>query len=368
MDDGVVLPFRVSFSASEIEQFLARARKVLDSGWLIPGPNNRELEQRFAEFIGISHTVAVSSGTSALEIMMRTAELDGSAVLVPSNTNYATAEAALRAGCLPVLYDAGLYPELREIETAYTSDVAALIVVHVGGYLSPELPRIRDWCDRRGVLLLEDASHAHGARLHERGAGTFGAAAAFSMFATKVITTAEGGLIATADPRFAADCRRYRDQGKADDGVHHMVFGSSWRMSELHAALGAVLMGGLDVGLDRANELVRRYVRGIAHPAVRVPYEPAVRYSGHKFIVTTDGEAARDSLRAHLHARGIRTAKGVYEVPLHRQPALGLETGLAFPVADLFAASHMCLPMWKGMTDKDSDRVIEAVNAWPHSR
>ncbi len=361
----LISPFRVSFTATEVERFLVRARDVLESGWLIPGPNNRELEQRFGEFIGGAQAVAVSSGTAALEIALRAAGLAGSVVLVPANTNYATAEGAVRAGCRPLLYDAGLYPEVGAIEAAHTSDVAALIVVHIGGYLSPELPAVRAWCDRRGVLLIEDASHAHGARLHGRCAGTFGSAAAFSMFATKVITTAEGGLIVAADPVLAALCRRYRDQGKADDGVHHAVFGSAWRMSELHAALGTVLMDGLAASLDRANQLVRRYVEGIRHPAVRVPYEPAVRYSGHKFIITTDA-AARESLRAHLHGRGVRTAKGVYEVPVHRQPVLGLGAGRGFPVADGFAASHLCLPMWKGLTDADADRVIEAVNAWPY--
>jgi perosamine synthetase len=363
--DDLIPPFQVSFSQSEVAQFLARARDVLESGWLIPGRNNRELEQRFAEFVGGSHAVAVSSGTSALEIVMRAGGLGDSAVLVPANTNYATAEAVLRAGCRPVLYDAGLYPELREIETAPADGVRALIVVHIGGYLSPELPAIRAWCDRHGVLLIEDASHAHGARLREQCAGTFGAAAAFSMFATKVITTSEGGVIITADPALATDCRRYRDQGKAADGVHHEVFGSSWRMSELHAALGIVQMDALAAVLERVNQIVCRYVRGIGHPAVRVPHEPTVRYSGHKFIVTTDGGAARESLRTHLHNRGIRAAKGVYEVPLHRQPTLGLAAGQAFPLADLFAASHLCLPMWKGLTDADADRVIEAVNAWP---
>jgi perosamine synthetase len=364
--DEMIHPFRVSFSPGEVEQFLARAREVLESGWLIPGQNNRELEQRFAGFVGGSHAVAVSSGTSALEIVMRAAGLGGLAVLVPANTNYATAEAALRAGCRPVLYDAGLCPELREIETAHDDGVRALIVVHIGGYLSPELTAIRAWCDLHGVLLIEDASHAHGARLGEQYAGTFGVAAAFSMFTTKVITTAEGGVIVTADPALAADSRRYRDQGKADDGAHHELFGSSWRMSELHAALGIVQMDALPTVLERANQIVCRYVRGIRHPAVRVPHEPTVRYSGHKFIVTTNDEPARESLRAHLHSQGIRAAKGVYEVPLHRQPALGLGAGQAFPLADLFATSHLCLPMWKGLTDGDADRGIEAVNAWPH--
>jgi dTDP-4-amino-4,6-dideoxygalactose transaminase len=361
--DKLVAPFRVDFSVSEVDQYLTLARAVLESGWLIPGVNNAELEQRFAEFIGSAHAVAVASGTAALEIVLRALGLGGSTVLVPANTNYATAEAALRAGCRPVLYDSGLYPDLDAIE-AGAQDTAALIVVHIGGYLSPELPTIRAWCAERGVLLVEDASHAHGARLHEQHAGTFGVAAAFSMFATKVLTTGEGGLITTADPDLARDCRRYRDQGKADDGLHHVAFGSAWRLSELHAALGVVQLRGLPASLDRANQLVHRYVEGIDHAAVWVPHDPAVRYSGHKFIVKTEDSSARASLRDHLRSAGIRTAKGVYEVPLHRQPVLGLGPGRAFPLADAFAATHLCLPMWKGLTDVDADRVIEAVNGW----
>src|SRR5882672_1197505 len=203
-----VASFKVKFSASEVEQFLDRARAALESGWLVPGANNAELERRFAEFVGVSQAVAVASGTAALEIVARVLGLGDAAVLVPANTNYATAEALMRAGCRVRLYDSGLYPELRVIEATCAEDVAALVVVHVAGYLSPQLPAIREWCDRRGIHLIEDASHAHGSRLNGQSAGTFGAAAAFSMFATKVMTTAEGGLITTADPEVAAGCRR----------------------------------------------------------------------------------------------------------------------------------------------------------------
>jgi dTDP-4-amino-4,6-dideoxygalactose transaminase len=370
--DEQVAPFRVSFTPREVELFLARARTALESGWLIPGVNNAELEQRFGTVAGDVHAVAVSSGTAALEIALRAAGVGGASVLVPANTNYATAESVVRAECRPVLYDAGLYPDLAAIEAAYTPDVAAVIVVHIGGYLSPGLPAMRAWCDHRGVLLIEDASHAHGARLGERHAGSFGVAAAFSMFATKVVTTGEGGVVTTADPMLAGLCRRYRDQGKADDGLRHVVFGSAWRMSELHAALGVAQLDDLVSVLDRVNQLVCRYVAGIDHPEVVVPHEGSVRYSGHKFIVTTADRVARESLRAHLHGRGVRAAKGVYEVPLHRQPVLGPMLGAAagqvFPVADRFAGSHLCLPMWKGLTDADADRVVEAVNSWPGGR
>ncbi|MBV9141925.1 MAG: DegT/DnrJ/EryC1/StrS aminotransferase family protein [Pseudonocardiales bacterium] len=106
-----IAAYRVQFSDREIEEFLTKARSILSSGWLIPGAHNAEFEQRFAEFIGVSHATAVASGTAALEIGFRCLGLGGAAVLVPANTNYATAEAVLRAGGRPVLYDSDLYAE-----------------------------------------------------------------------------------------------------------------------------------------------------------------------------------------------------------------------------------------------------------------
>jgi dTDP-4-amino-4,6-dideoxygalactose transaminase len=222
-----IAAYRVQFSDREIEEFLGKARRILSSGWLIPGVHNAELERRFAEFIGVSYVTTVASGTAALEIGFRCLGLGGAAVLVPANTNYATAEALLRAGGRPVLYDSDLYADARSIEAACTRDVAAVAVVHIGGYLAPCLPVIRRFCDERGLSLVEDASHAHGATLRGMAAGTFGDVAAFSLFATKAVTTAEGGMLVTGDARVAADSVRYRDQGKADDGVHHIVFGSA---------------------------------------------------------------------------------------------------------------------------------------------
>lgn len=363
-----IAAYRVHFSDSEIEDFLGKVRGILSSGWLIPGSHNADLEHQFSDFLGAPHATAVASGTAALEIGFRCLGLTGASVLVPANTNYATAEAVLRAGGRPVLYDSDLYPDLPTIEAACASDVGAVVVVHIGGYLTPDLAAIRRFCDERGIFLVEDASHAHGAALQGKAAGTFGDVAAFSMFATKVVTTAEGGILVTADDRVAADSVRYRDQGKADDGVHSILFGSAWRMSELHAALGLVQMDGLRSNLVRANEIVKRYVAGITHPLVGVPYHPEVRYSGHKFIVVTPDGTARESLKIYLLGSGIRCGKGVYEVPLHRQPALCPQVGNQFPNAERFAATHLCLPMWKGLTDPEVDRVIEVVNHWQQGR
>ena len=135
-------------------------------------------------------------------------------------------------------------------------------------------------------------------------------------------------------------------------------------MSESHAALGLVQMDGLESNLARVNEIAARYTAGIVHPWVHVPHDPEVRRSGHKFVVLTPDKTARESLKTHLLSNGIRCGKGVYDVPLSRQPALEFGVGWQFPKAERFAASHLCLPMWKGLTDEEVGRVIEVVNHW----
>jgi hypothetical protein len=134
-----IAAFRVRFPAEVVEEFLRRAAAVLETGQLIPGTNNAEFEDRFATLIGAGHAVTVSSGTAALEIALRVAGVEGRPVLVPANTNYATAEAVLRAGCRPVLYDAGRYPDLAAIGAGWTPEIAAVVVVHIDGYLTKEV-------------------------------------------------------------------------------------------------------------------------------------------------------------------------------------------------------------------------------------
>lgn len=363
-----VSPFKVTFSAGETNEFLRRARQILNDGWLVPGQNNTELEEGFADLVGTRSAVAVSSGTAALEILFRALDLSDSFVLIPANTNFATAEAAIRAGCRPVLYDAGLYPDLDLISRAHKAGVRALVVVHIGGYLAPDLFAIRQWCDHQGIFMIEDASHAHGSRLQGKYAGSFGHAAAFSTFATKVLTTAEGGIVTTNDSRLAELCRRYRDQGKGGDGLNHVVFGSAWRMSELHAALGVVRLLGLKSDLSHIKNLALRYVSGLEGSRLTVPYEPNVDYSGHKFIVVCRDGIAKHSLVRHLRVHQITPARGVYDVPLHRQPVLLLDSSQEFPVADAFCDSHVCLPMWRGLSMEQVDRVVEAIRAWYDSR
>lgn len=357
--------FKVRFSESEISTFLESAKDIVSSGALIPGKYNAKLETEFASFVGTEFATAVGTGTIALEVIFRCLDLQKTQVLVPANTNYATAEAVISAGAQAVLYDSGLYPELANIKKVVTEQTKALVVVHIGGYITPEIEAIQKYCEDNNIYLIEDASHAHGSKYRQRSAGQFGIASAFSMFATKVITTSEGGIITTNNKEIASLGKVYRDQGKDSDGIHNIVAGSSWRMSELHAALGDVQMKHARDYTDRNNTIAKYYKANItASNRLLVPIENEGYYSGYKFILIAKNEKDRDSLENYLVENNIRPGKKVYDIPLHLQPALSFLNRGQYPIAENFASTHLCLPLWKGLTDDEMKRVVECVNHW----
>jgi dTDP-4-amino-4,6-dideoxygalactose transaminase len=364
----MIPPFSAALRDDEVSAVLASTQGILRSGRFVLGPHTEALEAAVAAMAGTRNAVAVSSGSAALEILFRTIGVQGRVVLVPANTNYATAAAALAVGARVRLYDSGLYPDIEDLRANLTGDVAAVVVVHIGGYLSPDLPSIAALCDDAGVALIEDAAHAHGSTLENNGrAGSFGIAAAFSFFATKVVTSGEGGAITTGDDAIAAAARIYRNQGK-DAAERHVVAGGSWRITELGAALAVAQMVNLTKDLIHRRAVVDCYVSRLTACGLTFPTLYG-QISGHKCVAMLDAEMDRERLRRSVFAGGVTLARGVYEHPLHHHPVFAeLGEGRRFPVADDFARSHICLPLWRGMDDETVDQVIDTVVAAAEDR
>jgi perosamine synthetase len=356
---------RIVFSPEDRRAILSMIDESLVGGSLTLGPRTSEFEEAFACRHQAPHAVAVSSGTGALEIILRALAVEGRDVVVPTNTFFATAGAVVHAGGVPRLADVSpatfaLSPET--IEAALTPQTAAVVLVHIGGLITPEVDDIRALCDRRGVALVEDAAHAHGASFEGRPAGSFGCAAAFSFYPTKVMTSGEGGMITTRDDRVRAEAVLYRDQGKDGFlGGDHVRWGYAWRMSELHAAVGLVHLGHLDEAIATRQSVAARYTEALAGVEACQPLVvPAGSVSNYyKYVALLAPHVDRAELKRTLVERaGISLSGEVYAVPLHRQPVLA-DTGGAFPVADDICARHICLPVHSDMTDSEVDYVVE---------
>jgi perosamine synthetase len=235
---------RTVFTETDQSAISEKLIEILANGRLTLGSNTKAFEDAFAAAHEMPYAVAVSSGTAALEIILRSIGVEGYDVIVPTNTFPATAFAVLRAGGRIVLsdIDEGTFSLSAEaLLHALTSNTAVVVIVHIGGRISPEISQIRQICDERGILLVEDAAHAHGSQLGRTYAGDFGVAGAFSFYPTKVITAGEGGMILTRDPNLRDEAILYRDQGKAAFSTDKTIReGYAWRMTEINAAVGLV--------------------------------------------------------------------------------------------------------------------------------
>jgi len=359
---------KVVFTDQEIWAVANTVQDILRSGRLTLGKYTERFEQEFAETIGCKYAVAVSCGTAALEVMLRALELnEQSQVIVPTNTNFATAAAAVYAGANVTLVDSGLYIDIEDLKRLISDEIAALIMVHIGGYITPEIETVRQLCEKHEVLLLEDAAHAHGASISGRMAGVLGHAAAFSFFPTKVMTTGEGGIITINDKHLYRKAKQLRDQGIDPTRDVHTLMGNSWRMSEIEAAIGSIQLRSLTSNVEHRRGVINLYQQLLSETEGIDPvgYPSSVEPSGYKCIALLDASIDRSRLRSKLRTEyGVLIGRGVYDTPLHKQPVFDwLAKDRAFPKAEFFAKHHICLPIWRTIVPEDVEYVADSIRA-----
>ena len=347
---------------------LALIDQSLQTGSLTLGPQTRAFEEEFGGRHRAPYAVAVSSGTAALEIILRHLDLAGGEVVVPTNTFFASAAAAVHAGGHLKLADVDpvtLTLSVATVEAALTPRTAVVMLVHIGGVITPEADAIRALCDRKGLVLVEDAAHAHGATFDGRSAGSFGYAAAFSFYPTKVVTSGEGGMILTAHAALRDDAIMYHDQGKAGFlGGEHVRMGSAWRMSELHAATGLVHQRRLDEFVQARRQAAAVVdgelsgVEGIEPQAI--PSGSASNY--YKYVAMLAPGIERDVFKSRLRERhGVTLSGEVYAQPLHRHAVFSHLASEQFPVAEDVCARQVCIPVHSDMTAAEASYVGSSV-------
>jgi perosamine synthetase len=362
-----VPPARACFPAEDRAEILARIDQALISGQLTLGPIGRELEAAFAKRHAAQYAVAVSSGTGALEIILRSLGVEGREVIVPANTFFATAAAAVHAGARVVFVDCDpetMAFDLADVRAHLRPETAAVIAVHIGGLISPALPALAELCHDRGVHLVEDAAHAHGSTLGGRSAGTFGIAGAFSFYPTKVIAGGEGGIIVTDDEAIVEAAHTYRDQGKGSFLANfHTRLGANWRMSEPHAAIVQSQLARLDEFIAARQSLAKRYdaaADDLGLRPLRIPADAHCNY--YKYIAFLPEGVDRAALKQLMRDRfDIGLSGEVYDTPLHRQPVFAAFADRALPGAEFIGARHICLPLYPSLSESDADYVVESL-------
>ena len=361
-------PQRYDFPEADIETAVAQIRELLRShAFLTLGPHGEAFELAFAAYSGVKHAVAVNSGTAALEIILRAVDVLDAEVIVPTNTFAASAFAVVHAGGRVVFADCDddLCADADDVERKITPATKAIVTVHIGGLISPSVQRLRDLCDRNGLVLIEDAAHAHGSDLNGLRAGNFGVAAAYSFFSTKVMTTGEGGMVVTNDDRMANTARLLRDQAKASGQNRHEFIGYNWRMPEFQAILGSLQLARLDEFIKSRKRVAAIYdeLFGAASDRLApVTPPPGTGPNYYKYILMVDSPERAARIGTTIKARhGVSLGGAVYDLPCHEQPVFSHLNTPRLPRAESLCRRHICPPIYPSLTDDEAIHVARAI-------
>jgi perosamine synthetase len=366
----------IYFPPEDRAAILSQIDEILQTGQLTLGKYGRQFEEEFAAKIGVKHAIAVSSGTSAIEIPLRALGVEGKEVLVPTNTFFATPAAVLHAGGRVRFIDTDpttLSVDVDHLRASIGAETAGVIVVHIGGIVTPHMDEIRALCDEHGIWLFEDAAHAQGSigpsngHPAGRSAGTWGDAASFSFYPTKVMTSGEGGMIVTNDDRLAEEAHIYRDQGKAGFLTNfHTRLGNNWRMSEVHAVIGLSQLGRLDEFIAHRNHIAEIYDEGLPGLPDLTPIRPPENgvSCDYKYPVLLPAGVDRAAFKQRLREEWDVSCSGeVYDVPCHEQPVFAEWKTESLPHAEDVCGRHLCLPISATMTDEQARHVLTALAA-----
>lgn len=356
-----------------LESDIDAVTAVLRSSRLSQGPVMRKFEEKLVEYLGVSHAVAVNSGTSALQLALRALNIqDGDEVILPSFSFMAVANAVLAARAIPVFVDIApgswnIDPE--KIQCMLSPRTRAIIVVHTFGFPA-EMERILPIAKRHGIYVIEDACEALGAERNGHKAGTRGDIGIFAFYPNKQITTGEGGALTTNSFAIAEHVTRLRNQGRdpSVEWLQHAEIGYSYRLSDINCALGLEQLSRLEDILRRREWLAHFYQRYLAPIADLQTYSdcPEGRISWFTYPVLLPGiERAgdRDEIWLEMNRMGIEVAR--YFAPAHLQPVM---QGAAIRRGDLsetrsVAQRVLCLPFFNSLRETEIEFICKSLNA-----
>lgn len=333
---------------------------VLKSGQLAQGARVKEFEEKFAAYCGVKHAIATSSGTTALWLALLAHDIGpGDEVITSPFTFIASANSILYAGAKPVFADIdaetfNLNPEL--IETKITPRTKAIMPIHLFGYVC-DMEALSKIARKHNLAIIEDACQAHGAAQNGKRAGSFGTGC-FSFYATKNMTTGEGGMITTDDDQIADRARLLRAHGMRVR-YYHESLGYNFRLTDIQAAIGVAQLEKLD-GFNESRSAnaayLNEHLESVSIPQIKRGY----RHVFHQYTIRVKDN--RDELQKKLEQAGIGT--GVfYPVPVHQQPVYrNLGYREALPVSETVSQQVLSLPIHPALSRDDLALIAQKVN------
>jgi dTDP-4-amino-4,6-dideoxygalactose transaminase len=358
------------------EEEVAAVAEVLRSGWVAQGPRVAAFEQAFAETMQSPYAVATSSCTSALHLALVVAGVHhGDDVVVPSFSFIATANAPTYVGARPVFADVdpltgNLTPET--VMDALTPGTTAVIAVDQGG-VPVDLQAIREVCDPRGIVVIEDAACGAGSTYRDRPVGAGADIAAWSFHPRKILTTGEGGMLTTSRREWAERARRLREHAMSASAAdrhgsllappeEYAEIGFNYRMTDLQAAVGLVQLGRLPEAVTRRRELAAVYRKAVEEiDGLRAVADPPWGTSNFQSFWVEVEDAYpldREALMAALADAGISARRGI--MAAHRQPAHRVPEA-HLPITERLTDHTLILPLFHELSESEQARVIDVL-------
>ena len=363
--------FKPSVGEEEIESI----RKTFESGWIGLGPRTKEFEEKFAEYIGVKRAVALNSATAALDLALKAFKIDSGEVIVPTITFVSTAHAALYNNAKPIfvdVYEDTLCMSIEDLQEKITDKTKAIIPVHLGGHPC-DMDPIEEIAEDHDLIVIEDAANATGAEYKGRKVGTLSDAACFSFHAIKNMTTGDGGMITTSHDEIIERLNKLRWVGinrdtwqrSSDPGKYSWYYevdelGYKYHMTDIQAAIGLVQLKKLNKMNEKRREIVNRYNYAFKDlEGITIPTEK--EWAKHVYWLYTIKLDKRDEFIAYMNEKGIATS--VHFMPIHLHP-LYRKFDAKVPVAERIWKKIVDLPLYPDMTDREIDKVINAVKSF----
>tara|TARA_R110002167_G_scaffold24330_7_gene85738 strand:- start:2195 stop:3307 length:1113 start_codon:yes stop_codon:yes gene_type:complete len=348
---------------SELKQACA---DVIDSGWYIQGEKLNKFEQEFSQWCSIKNCIGVGNGLDALRLVLRAwlelGQLEpGDEVIVQANTFIASILAITDCGLRPILVEPCIKSfnlDLEQIKKAMSPKTKVIMPVHLYGQLSP-MQEICDWAKANNLLVLEDCAQAHGAKLQNKKAGTWGDAGAFSFYPGKVLgALGDAGAITTNNDVLAETLRTLRSYG-SQERYQHKLQGLNSRLDEMQAAMLSVKLKYLDNEIKKRREIANQYLTHITNKHLSLPqYTEQETHVWHLFVISTPN---RKALQEHLSENNIQSLVH-YPIPIHKQDAYSHYSYLSLPITENLSETILSLPISPTMSDAEIKMVIDCVN------
>jgi len=359
------------FPQEDIKWILRDIAEVMESGQFRFAKNVKAFEDSAAKYLDVKAAVAFDSDSSAYETALRYFGVQGREVVVCTNSFISVPNSVAAVGAKPVFADIraeSLSMDPESLKQNITPQTAGVIVTHISGFPNPDLERILGICRENGLFLIEDATHAIGATINGQKVGGFGDAAVYAFTPTKVITTGEGGMLASNNTDLCEFAKRFSFYGSGAGKTNFVDLGRHMVLPEVSAIFGIYQLRRLDEFIARRNEIAEQYNAALASSdafsTIKSPVGFRSSYYKYPLILDTKLDKATFTRRL-IEEFGVETGN-IFYPPCHMQGVyrkLGACTYSGLPVAEEILARTITLPMHVGLSDKDVAFVVESVKA-----